>query len=111
MHEGLHHIEKRKRTVGQHEPYPSKDKLKNIVDKSIYLTGIFGLIMTIPQIFKIWVEQNVSGISVLTWAAYLLMSLTWVAYGILHKEKPLIITYSLWIIMKLIIIIGVMLYR
>ena len=31
MHEGLHHIEKRKRTIGKHEPYPSKDKLKNII--------------------------------------------------------------------------------
>ena len=111
MHEGIHHIQKRKRTKGKHEPYPSKDFLKNILDRAIYIAGIFGLVMTIPQILKIYVEQNVSGISVPTWVAYLLMSLTWVAYGIVHKEKPLIITYSLWVIMKLVIIFGVMLYN
>ena len=110
MHEGLHHIQKRKRTKGKHEPYPTKDFFKNILDKAIYLVGIFGLVMPLPQIYKIWVEQNVAGISILTWIAYLFMSLTWVAYGIVHKEKPLMITYSLWVVMKLIIIFGVITY-
>ncbi|MBT4350941.1 hypothetical protein HN865_04685 [Candidatus Woesearchaeota archaeon] len=110
MHEGLHHIEKRKRTEGQHEPYPSKDKLKNIIDKSIYITGLFGLVMTIPQILKIYVEQNASGISILSWIAYLFMSSSWIAYGIVHKEKPIVFTYAGWVIMKILIIIGVILY-
>ncbi len=111
MHIGLHHIQKRKRTKDKHEPYPSKDFFKNVLDKAIYIVGIFGLVMTIPQILRIYLEQNVSGISILTWVAYLIMSMTWVAYGIVHKEKPLVITYSLWVIMKSIIIFGVILYN
>jgi len=110
MHEGLHHIEKRKRTIGKHEPYPSKDKLKNIVDKSVYIAGLFGLVMTIPQILKIWVEQNASGVSILSWIAYLFMSSAWVAYGMVHKEKLIVFTYTLWVLMKILIIVGVILY-
>ncbi len=111
MQTGLHHLHKRKRISQKNlEPYPSKDKLKNLLDKLVYIMGAFGLIMTIPQILKIWLDQNAAGVSVISWSAYLLSSIVWVAYGIVHKEKPIIVIYSMWIIMKLLIIIGTILY-
>lgn len=103
---GLHHASMRKRN----KDYPHKDKWKRIMDRLIYVVGIVGPIMTIPQLLKIWVEQNASGVSVSSWIAYAICSFFWLIYGIMHKEKPIIITYALWIILDVFIIIGIFIH-
>ncbi len=110
MFKGLHHFHKRKRIYQNHEPYPHPNKLKNAMDKMIYFVGLSGPIMTIPQLFKIWVERSTSGVAEITWVAFLIIAVFWLAYGILHKEKPIIITYTGWLIMDALILIGLILY-
>jgi hypothetical protein len=34
----------------------------------------------------------------------------WFTYGLVHREKPIIIMYSLWFISNSLIFIGVLLY-
>ncbi|MBC8495945.1 hypothetical protein H8D36_07350 [archaeon] len=103
---GLLHAHKRKREGD----FPHKDKTKRFLDRAVYVAGIVGPIMTIPQILKIWVERNAAGVSVYSWIAYAICSSFWLAYGIVHKEKPIIITYTLWIILDIFIIIGTFMY-
>ena len=62
----LHHLHTRKRIHLNHEKFPHPDKFKRFLDKVIYAVGIIGPIMTIPQITKIWFEQNADGVSVIT---------------------------------------------
>lgn len=66
--------------------------------------------MTIPQLTKIWVEKNASGVSAVSWGAYLVTAIFWLLYGILHKEKPIIFTYSAWIVLEILIVIGTITY-
>ncbi|MBN2330617.1 MAG: hypothetical protein JXC85_02280 [Candidatus Aenigmarchaeota archaeon] len=108
MFKGLHHFHKRKRIYQYHEPYPHPNKLKNAMDKLIYVVGIAGPVMAIPQLLKIWVEKNVSGVSGITWFAFLIIAIFWMMYGILHREKPIILTYAAWLIMDILIITGLM---
>jgi len=75
------------------EPYPHPNKWKRLMDKLIYFAGVLGPIMTIPQLSKIWVEKNASGVSALSWGAYGVGACFWIIYGFMHKEKPIIITY------------------
>ncbi|MCA9459746.1 MAG: hypothetical protein KC550_04325, partial [Nanoarchaeota archaeon] len=103
----VHHFHVRKRIHQNLEPYPHPDKWKNFLDKAIYVVGISGPIMTMPQLFKIWVEKDASGISLISWSWYLLTAIVWLVYAITHKEKPLIITNSLWIIVEIFIVIGI----
>ena len=111
MHEGLHHLNKRKRLSqpGQ-EAFPSRNKWKALLDKSAYSIGIVGPIMTIPQLLKVWMEQNASGVSLISWVAYLFTATFWLIYAISHKEKPLIFMYAAWIIVKIPLIIGIIIY-
>lgn len=104
---GLHHLHKRKRIHQKYEKYPSKDKWKRLVDKFIYIVAIFGPLIAIPQVLKIWANQDGSGVSVLTWLGYLVGAFFWLIYGFAHKEKPIIITNSLWIVVEIFIIIGI----
>ncbi len=107
---GLHHAHKRKRIHQKHEKYPHPDNLKRFMDKAIYVVGVFGPIMTLPQVWKIWVGKNAVGVSVLSWSAYLIAAFFWLVYGLIHKEKPIIITYSLWILMEISIVAGTLIY-
>ncbi|MFC1752460.1 hypothetical protein ACFL96_03600 [Thermoproteota archaeon] len=111
MTEPLHHHHRRKRIHQKHEPYPHPDKAKKFMDRAIYGVGIFGPIMTLPQVSKIWIEKNAAGVSAISWGAYLITTSFWLAYGIMHKEKPIIMTYSLWLVLELFIITGVLIYQ
>jgi len=108
--EGLHHSHTRKRIHVHHEKFPHPDKFKHFMDKAIYFVGIFGPIMTIPQIYKIFHEKSAAGISVISWIAYLITAIFWFSYGVLHKEKPIIFTYVIWIFLDILIIIGSIMY-
>jgi uncharacterized protein with PQ loop repeat len=110
MFKGWHHFHKRKRIHEKHEPYPHPDKLKNMMDKMIYVVGIMGPIMAIPQLFMIWVEKNTLGVSPITWSAFLVIGIFWLSYGVVHKAKPIITTYIGWIIMDTLIVIGIFMH-
>ncbi|MBW2978357.1 hypothetical protein KY331_05930 [Candidatus Woesearchaeota archaeon] len=108
--EGLHHFHVRKRIHKKHEKYPHPDKFKRFMDKAIYAGGVIGPIMTIPQLTKIWIDKNASGVSAISWFTYLITAVFWVIYGIQHKEKPIIYTYGVWIILDAFIVIGTIMY-
>jgi len=110
MVSGLHHFYKRKRTCAKHEKGPPLNKLKRLIDKLIYIAAIFGPLLTIPQVWKIWVEQNAMGVSIITWVAYLIGGIFWLIYGLVHKEKPIILANIIWIAMEITIIIGILIY-
>ena len=107
MVSGVHHYHKRKRKV-------KKGAKTNVwvrfFDKIIYLVAISGPLITLPQVFKIWIEQDSSGVSIITWVGYFLGSFFWLAYGFIHKEKPIIVANLLWVVLTFLIILGVWRY-
>ena len=80
------------------------------MDKLIYVVGIIGVIMTLPQLTKIWMEKNASGVSIVSWGAYAILAIFWIIYGVMHKEKPIILTYSAWFVIDTLIVIGLLIY-
>ncbi|HEY4488454.1 MAG TPA: PQ-loop repeat-containing protein [Candidatus Paceibacterota bacterium] len=107
----LHHVHLRKRrTRPGLEPFPARSAWKRLLDRVIYAAGIIGPIMTIPQILKIYGEQNASGLSPISWGAWTLLNIPWILYGLAHRERPIIITYTLWFFCNSAVFIGAMLY-
>ena len=107
---GLNHYHQRKRFYEKYEPIPSKDRTIRFMDRAIYVVGVAGPIMTIPQVWEIWINKNAAGVSALTWGSYLILAFFWLFYGIIHKEKPIVFTNVLWIVLQTIIVIGVLMY-
>ena len=108
---GEHHFHRRKRIYLHHEPYPHPNKWKRLMDNLIYFVGIVGPVMTIPQVTKIWIDKNSQGVSVVSWATYTILSVFWLIYGIMHKEKPIIFTSSQLFIFDALVVIGAVIYR
>jgi len=111
MIDGLHHFHKRK-----YRNLSTKDSLhsaflEKVTDTLIYLGGIFGPIATIPQLFEIWAKQDASGVSLISWTAYLVGAMFWLFYGLVHRAKPIVFTYGIWVILDIFIIIGIVLYK
>jgi len=107
---GRHHQHLRKRVYVNMEEYPHSDKLKNFVDKLVMLAGIVGVLMTFPQIWLIYVGKTAAGLSLSSWISYWLIGIIWLFYGIIHKERPIIIINGLWFFLYLAIIIGIIIY-
>ena len=80
------------------------------MDKLIYVVGIAGPLMTIPQVAKIWLEKSAAGISIVAWATYAVSSVIWAVYGIMHKDKPIAISSIMLVVVNLLVVIGALIY-
>ena len=109
--QGIHdHIHKRKRVNLLKQDYPHPNKYIHLLDDICLIFSILMPLTTAPQIYKIFHTQNVEGLSLLMWIFYCFAVIPFLIYGIVHKEKPLIVLNSLWFVAQLIIIYGILLY-
>jgi uncharacterized protein with PQ loop repeat len=109
--DAVHHFHNRKQAQKELEPYPHPSRYIRFIDRAIYVVAMVGPIMTIPQLCKIWVEQSAAGISVITWTAYIFVTIFWLMYGIAHKEKPIIVVQIAWLVTHSLVVIGALLYK
>lgn len=107
---GLHHHHLRKRIHEKLEEYPHPEKMVNLYDKFIYLVAIVGPISNLPQLYMVWGEKNVAGISIHSWFFFSFISLTWLIYGIIHKDRHLLIMNGALVVIQAFIAIGAMYY-
>ena len=109
-HAVSHHIHKRKRVHQNLEAFPHPNPGIRFLDRLLLIIAIIGPLSTLPQIIKIYLYQSSLGVSRLTFSLFALFDIPWAIYGIIHKEKPIILAYSLWFIANLIIVIGTLIY-
>ncbi len=88
----------------------SNNKLKTSYDKIIYIAVIAGPLVNLPQLFKIWLYKSAAGVSVISWFSFSIISLLWFIYGILHKDKPILIMNLGLIIVQVFIAVGALIY-
>jgi uncharacterized protein with PQ loop repeat len=107
---GMHHIHKRKRFHEKLEPFPHENKWINFLDRLLLVVAIVGPIMSIPQIYKIYSLKTAAGVSALSFGFFAVFNIPWIIYGIVHKEKPIVIAYILWLISNTAVVVGTMMY-
>jgi len=81
-----------------------------LFDKLVIVMGIANLFATLPQVLVIWTGKDASGVSSYSWGYYALFSIVFLSYGILHKEKPIIASYTGSVILFSAIFVGSLLY-
>jgi uncharacterized protein with PQ loop repeat len=108
MHIAYHHALKRKRQKKGERRSRGFD-LKDLMDKLVYISALFGAFANIPQLTRIWIDKSVMGVSIITWIGFLLGSSFWLCYGVVHKEKPIIITNGLYVAIQFFIVLGLVL--
>lgn len=85
----------------------AKKKPKTLIDILVYFAVIFGPLMTLPQVVAVW-HDGAKGVSAATWLAYTLVAVIWLAYGLKHQDRPIIALQTLWLIMDVAVVTGVL---
>jgi uncharacterized protein with PQ loop repeat len=69
--------------------------------------SVFTLAMTVPQVWAVWIEREVAGVSALSWGAYLLSALLWFVYGLQQRDKNIWLPCIGWIVLNGAVVAGV----
>lgn len=110
MKHGEYHIHQRERIHLHHEEYPHPDPKIRLLDNIVMCVAVIMPLTSIPQIYNIWFLRNITGVSLLTWSLFFIMSIPMLIYGFVHKEKVLILLNALWLIMYAFVIVGIVIY-
>jgi uncharacterized protein with PQ loop repeat len=106
MHVPLIHLHWRKRAQLKEDPYPHPHKWVHFLDDLILIIAVIGPLMTVPQIYTLYFENNVSGVSPITWSMFAFFNVFWIIYGWIHKDKRIFLAYCLWFIVNSTVAIG-----
>lgn len=81
------------------------------VDKLMSIAAVAQPLMATPQIVQIYSTNDATGVSLLTWLAFLIFGVIFLVYGIVHNIRPLIVTQVLWFVVDLLVVVGILLYN
>lgn len=84
-------------------------KKKDLIDRLIYPAAIATPLMTLPQLYVIWVDKQ-TGASVITWGAYTIIAMIWLAYALKIRDKPLIVLELPAVFLYGLITIGLIIF-
>lgn len=72
--------------------------------------SIFTLLMTVPQVWTIWINQQAAGVSVLSWGAYLLSAVLWFWFGLKQGDKNIYLPCIGWMVLNGAVVVGAIIY-
>jgi uncharacterized protein with PQ loop repeat len=81
------------------------------VEKVLPWLSALTMIMTLPQIWTIWVLRDASGVSLLSWGTYLLAACLWFVHGVQTRDKAIYVACVGWVLLDAAVVLGVLLYR
>ena len=80
------------------------------LEKILRGLSVFTMLMTVPQVWTIWVGGNAAGVSLLSWLAYLLSACLWFAYGLKKRDKTIYLACVGWVVLDAAVVTGVMVH-
>ena len=75
------------------------------------LVAIFGNAIFYIQAFKIFAEKNADSISISAFVIGIIGGCSWLLYGILLKNNPLIISTAIALIGESLVLVGTLIYQ
>ena len=81
------------------------------LEKVLRGLSVFTMLMTVPQVWTVWVGGNAAGVSLLSWLAYLLSACLWFVYGLKKRDKTIYLACVGWVLLDLAVVIGVVVHR
>lgn len=101
-------------TLGLHNYRHSKSTGKpwqKFIDSLAYIGGILIPVMTVPQLLKIIQTKSATSLSLISWVSYVIGVIFWLIYGISRKERVIVLTYALSLIIYGAVVAAILIYR
>jgi uncharacterized protein with PQ loop repeat len=80
------------------------------LERVLRIMSVVTMLMTVPQVWTIWIDGNARGVSILSWGAYLVSACLWFAYGLHKHDKTIYIACIGWIVLDAAIVAGVVVH-
>lgn len=84
----------------------SKKKPLNLFDLLVIVVSVVYPLSAIPQAISVF-QGNTEGVAVLSWIFFFMCAALFLIYGIKRKVMPMIISNSIWVVMDVLVVIGV----
>ena len=75
-------------------------------EKLLRIFSVVTMLMTVPQVLAIWTAGNAGGVSLVSWATYLVSACLWFAYGVRKRDRTIYVACIGWILLDLAIVAG-----
>lgn len=102
----LEHLHKRKVASGE-RPLVNTP-FTRFLDVLIIPVGVANVFMGLPQAYEVWVNQNVAGVSLLTFSMWMLFAVVWIVYGYVHRDRPIFYMHIGWLLLHGSIVLGIL---
>ena len=79
-----------------------------LLERTLPVLSVFTMVMTVPQVWSVWVQGQVAGVSLLSWAAYLLSACLWFFYGLRKRDRTIYVACIGWILLDGAVVAGVL---
>ena len=83
---------------------------QGLIDKFMVVTGIVGPLSVLPQAISIYSARDAGSVSFLSWLSFSLLSFIGILYALVHGDKVILIGYSLYFVVDVLVLIGVVVY-
>jgi MtN3 and saliva related transmembrane protein len=90
-----------------HRLTKKQKQFRSNIDKLCIIAAVFMPLTTLPQIFKLYSTQEAGDLSLAMWVLYCIGVIPFLLYGIIHKEKQLIILNVMWLTVQMVMIYGI----
>jgi uncharacterized protein with PQ loop repeat len=81
-----------------------------LIDRLVYLAAIVEPLFSLPQAYLIYHDKAAVSVSILAWLGFESMTLIWLWYGFVHKEKMILIYQGLFFVIDGAVLIGAIYY-
>ena len=81
-----------------------------VLRRALGAMSVFTIVMTVPQIWTIWIGHQAAGVSVVSWSAYLLSALLWFWHGVRQRDRNIYLACIAWIAADSAVIVGALVY-
>ena len=89
---------------------PNARQLHGAVERVLPYLSALTMVMTVPQIWTIWVLHDASGVSLLSWGTYLIAACFWFVHGLQRRDKAIYIACVGWVLLDAAVVLGVVLH-
>lgn len=80
------------------------------LEKILRAGSVVTLLMTVPQVLSIWIRGDARGVSVASWATYLLVACLWFVHGLRKRDKTIYLACVGWILLDGAIVVGALIH-
>lgn len=96
--------------MAKNHPKKTNQLEKTFFDFVIYFFAFTTPLFEAPQAYIIYSNRNASNVSTATWMYFVIASLVFLIYSIKQRIKPLIMAYSMYLIIEIVIVAGIIRY-